>query len=105
MSHAELAGQLEPRGFDRASLFRNLADLTEAGLITRTDLGDHMWRFHVGRPGEPRSPHPHFICVACGKALCLDGVELTVRTRTGAPRALEERKAEINFRGRCDECY
>ena len=35
-------------GADRVSLWRNLNDLAEEGLIVRADLGDHLWRFWYG---------------------------------------------------------
>src|SRR5688572_21434610 len=44
-SHAEIVQELSPLGFDRATLYRNLVDLVDAGLVSRTDLGDHLWRF------------------------------------------------------------
>jgi Fur family transcriptional regulator, ferric uptake regulator len=39
ITHAELAEELVPLGFDKATIFRNLADLAEADLVTRTELG------------------------------------------------------------------
>jgi Fur family ferric uptake transcriptional regulator len=105
MTHADLADLLEPEGFDRASLFRNLIDLTEAGLISRTDLGDHVWRFYLGDGGRDVHHHPHFVCVACGRTLCLDGVEVSIKAGPQAPRSLRRHEAEINIRGRCDDCY
>ena len=45
LSHAELADELTPLGLDKATVFRNLSDLTDAGLVVRTELGDHVWRF------------------------------------------------------------
>ena len=74
VSHAEIYEGLAARGFDRATVYRNLIDLTEAGLLSRTDLGDHVWRFELrseraGRGDEP-SGHPHFVCTDCGES-CL----------------------------------
>lgn len=39
LTHADVAEKLVPLGFDKATVFRNLADLTEAELISRTELG------------------------------------------------------------------
>ena len=47
VSHAELAAELAPKGWDRATIYRNLIDLTNAGLVRRTDMGDHLWRFEL----------------------------------------------------------
>ena len=46
-THAEVSTALDHRGFDRATIYRNLTELTEAKLVTRVDLGDHVWRFEV----------------------------------------------------------
>src|SRR5215831_18148858 len=57
LSHSELAEELTPLGLDKATVFRNLTDLTDAGLVVRTELGDHVWRFALhdhehGRQGK-----------------------------------------------------
>lgn len=47
LTHAEIAEDLTPMGFDKATVYRNLIDLAEAGLVKRTELGDHAWRFEL----------------------------------------------------------
>jgi len=75
-THAELSEKLVPIGFDKATVFRNLSDLTDAELISRTELGDHVWRFEIRDPLHDRSSHPHFVCVECGTVSCMDGIGL-----------------------------
>lgn len=102
LSHAELADELTPRGLDKATVFRNLNDLAEAGLVVRTELGDHVWRFEVvdhGHDGPGR--HPHFVCVACGSVTCLGGFKLPQLTSRGRRIG---RVTEILLRGRCKSC-
>src|SRR6476659_4804527 len=78
MSHAELFAALEEKGFDRATIYRNLIDLTVVGLLSRTDVGDHVWRFELRREGQRghQSEHPHFMCTDCGEVACLADVNL-----------------------------
>src|SRR5688572_1761117 len=77
VTHAELAGRLAGEGFDKATIYRNLVDLAEAGILTRMEVGDHVWRFELRRPGEQDTPqHPHFLCVDCGEVSCLSGIKL-----------------------------
>src|SRR5262249_51613824 len=61
VTHADIVNDLAPQGFDRATIYRNLIDLTEAGLASRTDLGDHVWRVRLRQhvPTGARRP-PHF---------------------------------------------
>lgn len=103
MTHAELVDGLASAGLDRATVFRNLRDLTEAGLVTRVDLGDRVWRFQVKEVAGAHG-HPHFVCTECGGIECLDGLEITVPKRRGLPRALRNDKVTIHVKGRCDNC-
>jgi len=105
-SHAELSEQLAPEGWDRATIYRNLIDLTEVGLVRRADLGDHVWRFETRSEGEGHreEDHPHFLCNECGDVVCLPGEVVQIKPARGAPRALRRKGIEIQIRGRCDRC-
>ena len=105
-SHAELAGELAHEGWDRATIYRNLIDLTEAGLVRRTDLGDHTWRFELKRAdgGHRSGDHPHFMCDRCGGVVCLPGESVQVRTTRRSPKALLRNEFEVQLKGLCDRC-
>jgi len=103
LSHADVAERLAENGVDKATAFRNLNDMTEAGLLRRTELGDRVFRFEEVRAGEEGSDaHPHFLCTVCGTVSCLDNVKLTA----GSQRASQEvgKVTEILLRGRCNDC-
>lgn len=116
-THAEVSAALAGRGFDRATIYRNLTELTEARLLSRVDLGDHVWRFEI-RHAHDEEPgnggHPHFVCTACGEVSCLDDVRVAItphagrRARgTGRPRdgrAAIHSVTEILLKGRCGGC-
>ncbi|MEI6805254.1 MAG: transcriptional repressor [Myxococcaceae bacterium] len=91
MSHGELADCLQAEEFDRATIFRNLTDLTEAGLLSRIDLGDHTWRF------ELKAQHPHFVCTDCGDVACLSDSDIQVSTKLATI-------SEVLLKGHCGEC-
>lgn len=115
-THAEVATALADRGFDRATIYRNLTELTEARLLTRMELGDHVWRFEVRQPQADRGAgeHPHFICTTCGEVSCLDGVDVAItpkpraaRVGDGPPRAGGRRIGsvkEVLLKGQCPQC-
>jgi Fur family ferric uptake transcriptional regulator len=42
LSHGAIAEEMAVLGLDRATVHRNLMDLVEVHLATRTDLGDHV---------------------------------------------------------------
>ena len=103
MSHAELAAELMPLGFDKATIFRNLADLSDALLVLRTELGDHVWRFELLDPKHAESgTHPHFVCVECGNVTCLDSLNLSPKLK--AVNDQIGRVTEVLLRGHCKNC-
>ena len=102
MTHAEVAAELSKNGVDKATAFRCLNDMTSAGLLRRTELGDHVWRFELIGDAEHDSTHPHFLCTDCGKVSCLDDVKLTAKS---VRESLEVGTVtEILLRGQCHEC-
>ena len=105
LAHGEVCDRLEPHGYDRATIYRNLVDLTNAGLALRSDFGDHLWRFELAR-GEAHDPtaHPHFVCQECGDVSCLPDDAIAVKAKRGAPKALARKKVEIQVRGLCNAC-
>jgi Fur family transcriptional regulator, ferric uptake regulator len=106
LSHTEIHDALAGRGFDRATVYRNLMDLAEAGILSRSDLGDHVWRFErrdaTGKKAD--TGHPHFVCIDCGEVSCLPDQAVKVRAASGAPRALGTKQVEVQIKGRCDDC-
>ncbi|MCB9593378.1 MAG: transcriptional repressor [Sandaracinaceae bacterium] len=105
LTHAEVCEAVSDHGYDRATLYRNLMDLTNGGLVNRTDLGDHLWRFELaGAGGHDSSAHPHFVCQECGDVSCLPDDAVSLNARRGAPRALRQKNVEIQIRGVCNDC-
>lgn len=103
LTHAAVADHLAATGVDKATAFRNLNDMTEAGLLRRTEVGDHVWRFEATRGGPAHDPgHPHFLCVDCGAVSCLDDVKLTPGSQRASQKVGEV--TEILLRGHCNEC-
>jgi Fur family transcriptional regulator, ferric uptake regulator len=106
LTHAEVSAELEDAGFDHATIFRNLTDLTTTGVVVRTDLGDHVWRFELRGDGSKshREQHPHFLCTDCGTVSCLPEGAVTLKKVRGAPKALGSAAIAVQVQGVCDEC-
>jgi Fur family transcriptional regulator, ferric uptake regulator len=105
LSHGDIAATLAPLGFDRATVYRNLVELSEAGLISRVDLGDHTWRFEW-RPNDHTDgdEHPHFVCTKCGGVSCLVGVKIDIRPAPGKKGSAVGQVTEVLLKGRCSRC-
>jgi Fur family ferric uptake transcriptional regulator len=105
-SHPEITAARAEDGWDRATLYRNLVDLTEAGILRRVDLGDHVWRYELAGPADQAHDdldHPHFLCTECGDVACLPDFVLPVPAGA-VPAAVRAGKVSIQLRGRCDKC-
>jgi Fur family ferric uptake transcriptional regulator len=112
LTHAEVSDALDHLGFDRATIYRNLTELTEAGLAARVELGDHVWRFEAQRAGGHRwDDHAHFVCTTCGEVSCVDGVEVALPPQAGEAAAGKRPAGgrigsvtEVLLKGRCERC-
>lgn len=127
LTHAEVSDALAHLGYDRATIYRNLTELTESGLAARVELGDHVWRFEAKHSGGGHSgeDHAHFLCTTCGEVSCLDDVEVAITPRPAnkpdaskasgkaskdnardphAARHTIGRVTEVLLKGRCGEC-
>lgn len=99
-SHPELTERLAGPGLDRATIYRNLLSLTEAGLLVRTRLGDNVWRFELpSTTSTEHGAHPHFVCNDCGEVVCLPRSAVALRAE-----ATRNEVDEIQLRGRCAAC-
>jgi len=103
VSHSDVVAKLASQAWDPATIYRNLTDLSDAGLARRTDVGDHIWRFEAITDSHQASAHPHFVCTECGSIECLPDLEYVV-TRAKAPRAVRQKRVEVQVRGLCDAC-
>ncbi|NJM91196.1 MAG: transcriptional repressor [Myxococcales bacterium] len=99
-SHPELTERLAGAGLDRATIYRNLLSLTEAGLLVKTQLGDNVWRFELPHmKSTEHGAHPHFVCNDCGDVACLPESAVALRGE-----AIRNQVAEVQLRGRCVAC-
>ncbi|MEM7812483.1 MAG: transcriptional repressor [Planctomycetota bacterium] len=103
LTHAEVSAELAEAAIDKATVFRSLSALVDAGLSRRFEVGDHVYRFEQVVPGEAATHrHPHFLCTVCGVVSCLDHAGVS----SGIRRVCETigDVTDIVLRGRCREC-
>lgn len=109
LSHAEVVEALKSEVWDPATLYRNLMDLTEAGLMRRVDIGDRTWRFERARfqsPSEQQEHgHPHFCCTKCGDVTCLPSMSVEAGSpKIRLPESVRAGQFEVQLRGLCNTC-
>jgi len=103
LSHAEVSAAMAPRGYDKSTIYRSLVEIAEAGLATRLELGDHVWRFELAHESGDTS-HPHFMCTGCGKVECLNDVQVRITARDNKPSQSKFEFDEVLLKGRCVSC-
>jgi len=104
-SHGEMVEALATHGYDAATIYRNLTDLTGAGLLTRINLGDNVWRFELRGPSKATRPeHPHFVCIECGEVSCLPEVRVKLTPAPGSIRSVVSSISDIVIKGQCMRC-
>ena len=99
--HADVAEALKGQNIDRATVFRNLNDLTDAGLLHRTHIG-RAWNFEDG--DGHKGHHAHFVCSECGLIECLDDVEIKVAPKSSKARGVPAKNYSVELSGTCDDC-
>lgn len=107
VTHGDVAEVLGGQGFDRATVYRNLIDLCDAGLAQRTDHGDHLWRFELlskQARDHDATAHAHFVCTDCGTIECLPATAVRFTRSPHVPRSVEDKRVEIQLKGVCDTC-
>lgn len=104
-SHAEVADQLVPAGFDKTTIYRSLVELAEVGIAARLDLGDHVWRFELLTEGHKQHvEHPHFVCNACGKVECLPNLNIEYSQSEASVKDSFGEVQEVLLKGVCTAC-
>lgn len=105
LSHAELMSVIDKDGWDPATMYRVLSDLTEANLLCRMDLGDHIWRFELRDACRSiQDEHAHFLCTDCGQVTCLPEVELRTTNGSSLPASMIGAELHLRVTGRCSGC-
>lgn len=107
LAHHDVCDRFHDSPWNRSTLYRNLIDLTEVGLLTKTEIGGVM-RFQRSGRENACAEHPHFVCTNCSTVTHLDGVVVRVDRVEGAaqgPAAVSQGKIEVQLRGLCDACH
>jgi Fur family peroxide stress response transcriptional regulator len=89
--------RLDPRS-SRATIYNNLRDLVQAGLVREVAVEGRAARFDA-----KGTPHHHFICDSCGNVEDMDWYDVPRPIPTSLGRRVL-REYELIFRGLCIKC-
>jgi Fur family ferric uptake transcriptional regulator len=89
------------KGGDRATVFRNLHALTEAGLIRVVRSAGKRDVYELARRlGMPQ--HAHAVCTQCGKVECIDSAQAF--SGAAPPHGWKLTSQEVTIWGLCPTC-
>jgi len=91
--------------FDRVTVYRTLQTFVEKGIIHTIPTTDNSVRYALCRDncteGHHHDHHVHFICLKCGKTLCLEEVVVPeIKMRKG----FSVNEIEVVVKGICLDC-
>jgi Fur family ferric uptake transcriptional regulator len=88
-------------GIGRATVFRTLETLVDAGVARRLELDGHVYAYVACLPAH----HHHIACTRCGRVEEIDEAYVTpIANRLAREMGFEIDDARLDFYGRCATC-
>jgi Fur family ferric uptake transcriptional regulator len=88
-------------GIGRATVFRTLETLVEAGVARRLELDGHVYAYVACLPAH----HHHIACTRCGRVEEIDEAYVApITERLASEMGFEIDDARLDFYGRCATC-
>ena len=88
-------------GIGRATVFRTLETLVDAGVARRLELDGHVYAYVACLPEH----HHHLACTRCGRVEEIDEAYVApIAERLAADMGFEIDDARLDFYGRCATC-
>lgn len=104
MSHHDIELQLED--CDRITLYRNLKNFQEKGIIHKAIDGTNTPKYalceHECDEHHHHDNHVHFHCERCGNTFCLDDVQLP---QISTPEGYAISSSNLILNGTCNICH
>ena len=84
----------------RATVYRNLNQLAEAGKLLNIGKIDGVTRYD-----HNTHPHYHFECSKCGRIFDIEGYIANMTSQVDVPEGFKVATHVIHFYGTCQECW
>lgn len=90
-----------PQTVDKSTLYRNLSNFENAGVIHRINDYTGVTKYALGGGATTGTTHAHFVCQKCETVYCMQKTtNITVRV----PSGFTTQKIETIIQGVCDKC-
>lgn len=104
ISAEEILARLKERrrGIGKATVYRTLDLLREAGIVREHDFGEGFKRYE---PQSARPHHEHLVCIRCGKVIEFVSQEIEkVERDIAALHGFRPTRHKVEIYGLCEEC-
>jgi Fur family transcriptional regulator, ferric uptake regulator len=98
----QIAEQLTLRALNKATVYRTLESLMEAGLVHRAFTYQRAWHFELADHCTEHQCHPHFTCTNCGITHCLMDVRLPMAKVP--QKGFVVNRQQVRLEGLCPAC-
>jgi len=84
-----------------ATVYRNMEQMVDAGLLTRLDLGGSSMRYDTNL-----EEHHHFVCTECGKVsdVYLEDIQYKMDANRSHLEKAKINSLDLHLQGFCEEC-
>jgi len=103
LSHSEVVERLGDVDWDRATTFRNLVKLRDAGIAPVVSRIDGIDRYALADSPGSAHRHPHFRCDDCGRIACLS-VDIIAALPADEAWSTSIQDARVHLQGECPDC-
>ena len=103
ISAEEIAAQVQPKypHMNISTVYRTLELMERLGLVTKTDMGEGILRYHHVEKGH----HHHLVCRKCGRIFDLPEAALdTIRGTLMREYGFSPEFRHLAIFGRCSKC-
>ncbi len=104
LSHADVETHAGDQ-LDRVTVYRTLQSFLEKGIVHAIPSAEGSARYAICRDdcevGHHHDDHVHFICTACGRATCLNDVQVPV---LHLPHGYSISQVGLVVNGKCPDC-
>ncbi|MBX2986620.1 MAG: transcriptional repressor [Bdellovibrionaceae bacterium] len=88
---------------DLATIYRNLQQLEQAGLLEKTFFSDQVARYRLCGPGKPAHSH-HIECRKCHKVQVINDCLLSAQVKSLEKIGYRQISHRLEFQATCPDC-
>jgi Fur family ferric uptake transcriptional regulator len=101
-SAEEILSTIGQSGPNKVTVYRTLESMAEAGIVHRAFIEGRSQYYETGDKCTEQQCHPHFVCIECGRTICLP--EASVPMTTYAPAGFVIHRQQTRLEGLCPKC-